>query len=115
LERWRVVDVADDVVLIVGELVANAIMHASGSVTVVLRKRPRVIHVEVMDDSPSLPNAQPSSVDGTSGRGLAIISSLSRQWGAHLRTNGGKSVWADIDLTDSLTPSADDSRVRSSA
>jgi hypothetical protein len=115
LERWQVAGIRDDVLSIVGELVANAVMHAEGSVTLLLRLREHDIHVEVIDGSLTLPNAQTTSVDGTSGRGLAIVSSLSRQWGACLRTAGGKSVWADIDLTENHAPSDDVPFVPSSA
>jgi anti-sigma regulatory factor (Ser/Thr protein kinase) len=115
LERWQVANVRDDVLSIVGELVANAVMHAAGSVTLILRLREHDIHVEVLDDSPTLPNPHTTSADGTSGRGLAIISSLSNRWGARPRANGGKSVWADIDLSGEHARLDDAARVPSSA
>jgi anti-sigma regulatory factor (Ser/Thr protein kinase) len=98
LRRWQISDVGDDVVLVVGELVANAVVHTAGPVTVALGLWGQHIRVEVGDESSSLPNAQQPSSDGTSGRGIAIVASLSREWGVHLRTDGGKSVWADIEL-----------------
>jgi anti-sigma regulatory factor (Ser/Thr protein kinase) len=104
LERWKVSDIGDDVALVVGELVANAVLHAMGPVTLVLALRTNHLHIEVADESSKMPNAQSPSQDRTTGRGLAIVGSLAREWGTRLRANGGKSVWADIDLVGSVTP-----------
>ena len=38
----------------------------------------------------------------TSGRGLTIVTLLSRDWGVNARTDG-KSVWAEFDLSERVS------------
>jgi anti-sigma regulatory factor (Ser/Thr protein kinase) len=100
LERWQLGELSDDVVLVVDELVTNAVLHAHGSITLQLDLRGPYVCVEVTDDSPSLPCANAPSESGTSGRGLAIVEAIAREWGTRPLATGGKSVWAQIARVD---------------
>ncbi|MEU4728928.1 ATP-binding protein [Streptomyces sp. NPDC023588] len=57
-------------VLVVSELVANALVHGSGTYTLRLRAHPNVIEVAAEDPSPTLPRMRtPDLIDGTGGFG----------------------------------------------
>jgi signal transduction histidine kinase len=100
LERWQLADLSDDVLLVVDELVTNAVLHAHGPITLLLDLQGQEVRVEVTDDSPRLPSANPPSESGTSGRGLAIVAAIAREWGSRPLATGGKSVWAQIGRAD---------------
>ncbi|WP_405728686.1 ATP-binding protein [Streptomyces sp. NBC_00028] len=92
MQQWDVsATLAEDVVVVVSELVTNAIEHGHGTV------RLRVIHddgelrIEVTDDNPT--PAQLGSASGLdeSGRGLLLVAVLARDWGVG---DGGRTTWA---------------------
>ena len=86
----------EDVVLVVGELAANAVRHAHSRFTLVLYWCGDVVTVEVTDESPAAALMNPPSCNRTSGRGLLIVDRLSKVWGS--RPAGiGKTVWADVE------------------
>jgi anti-sigma regulatory factor (Ser/Thr protein kinase) len=74
----------DDVVLVVSELVTNAIRHAigHGQLSVRLVVRPRWTHVYVTDPDPTVPEPVPADGDdlSLSGRGLTIVRELGLLW-----------------------------------
>lgn len=91
---------ADDAELLTSELAANAIQHtASGSSTfeVVICHRPATARIAVIDaGAPTVPApATPGSLDA-SGRGLALVEALARQWG-HQGNRRGRAVWFEIE------------------
>jgi anti-sigma regulatory factor (Ser/Thr protein kinase) len=100
LERWQLAELSDDVLLVVDELVTNAVLHAHGPITLLLDLQGQEVRVEVTDNSPRLPSANPPSESGTSGRGLAIVAAISREWGTRPLASGGKLVWARVGRTD---------------
>ena len=70
----------DDVALVLGELLANAVAYARGAVQLRLVLTEQQLLVEVCDDGPGLaavPN-QRASEDAERGRGLQIVRALSR-------------------------------------
>jgi anti-sigma regulatory factor (Ser/Thr protein kinase) len=89
----------DDVQLVVSELVTNALLHANPPFTVILAAFERTVRLEVLDGGsylvPSLVVAQ--SLE-TTGRGVAIVEAMSRDWGVTSGSSGGKSVWAEFDI-----------------
>ena len=94
----------DDVVLVVTELVTNAVVHARTESRVLLYVRHGRLRLEVRDENPVLPERRHASDHATTGRGLALVESLSASWGANPAPGGGKVVWADFDPLDpSLT------------
>ena len=84
----------DDVLLIVSELVTNAVLHARTPLRLVLRYDGARVLAEVFDQDPRLPS--PASDPQTAGgRGLFLVDGLSTRWGSeHVR--GGKRVWAEL-------------------
>jgi anti-sigma regulatory factor (Ser/Thr protein kinase) len=95
-------DTTEIAVLLVSELVTNAVNAmaeaATGSACIDLSLRlfPARLLVEVTDSSPRSPVLSPSSSDASTGRGLAIVDSLSQQWG-YFRHNGRKIVYFTLE------------------
>jgi anti-sigma regulatory factor (Ser/Thr protein kinase) len=85
---WR-----DDVVLIVSELVTNALLHGAGPPSLRLSGTTVRVRIEVTDHSPVLPAIRKSGADG--GWGLPMVEHLARKWGAYPEGDG-KVVWCEM-------------------
>ena len=85
----------DTLVLLTSELVTNVVAHARTDCHLGVELFPDAVRVSVSDHS--LRDIAPRSVeDGAeSGRGLALVESLSRNWGV-IRRDVGKTVWFEI-------------------
>lgn len=92
---------ADEVVVVVSELVTNAVVHAGTDVDLVCRLEPDSgsCVVEVSDRHPSrAPARHTGDTDGDVpeyGRGLRLVTALADEWGVTYRT-GAKTVWARL-------------------
>lgn len=87
--------VCDSAVLMVSELVTNAVEHARSHVELVVGVTPRAVRVEVADTNASLPAIQRADNGAVHGRGMAIVDSLASTWG--VRPAGrGKAVWFEL-------------------
>lgn len=84
-------DLIDTCLLLVSELATNAVLHARTPFTVTI-SRPKDLRVEVADADPTLPQVREYSIDAASGRGLQLISSMAKDYGAG-SVDGGKAVW----------------------
>ncbi|MEU8579032.1 SpoIIE family protein phosphatase [Streptomyces asoensis] len=96
LRRWKVPEAADAVLLVVSELVTNALVHTQGPVRLDLILRGDRVRVCVSDSSPRAP-AKPVIVDweSTGGRGLLLVEAMSDSFGS-VPVAGGKQVWSEI-------------------
>ncbi|MEU3862762.1 ATP-binding protein [Streptomyces sp. NPDC028722] len=94
--------VEDDAALVVTELVNNAVRHArtpSLRVTV-CRTTVSTIRLGVIDLVPArLPVLRKPSEWDISGRGLAMVDVLARNWG-YSRSPWAKCVWAELEVPD---------------
>ncbi|MFD3618179.1 SpoIIE family protein phosphatase [Streptomyces sp. NPDC058676] len=91
---------AGDALVVVSELVTNAVVHAGTDVELDCRLEPETgaLVVEVLDHHPSrAPRdaAEPSYETPEYGRGLRLVAALSESWGITYRT-GAKTVWARL-------------------
>ncbi|MFK4064597.1 SpoIIE family protein phosphatase [Streptomyces sp. NPDC029674] len=99
---------ADDSVLLVSELVTNAVVHAGTAVELMCRldealpeeSTDEALVIEVSDHHPSRsvrsePGPPPSCGTPEYGRGLQLVATLSESWGITYRT-GTKTVWARL-------------------
>jgi two-component sensor histidine kinase len=84
--------------LIVSELVSNAIEHARTASVVIVRRLTLMVHVIVIDGSSAPPLLQPYDVTAPRGRGLQMVDELAARWGWE-RHSRGKTVWASVELT----------------
>jgi anti-sigma regulatory factor (Ser/Thr protein kinase) len=100
---------ADDIELIVSELATNSV-HATTHLRNAYPTTPVIrlwlgsdlhsVLIRVWDASSQMPTRQEAGPDDGSGRGLMIVGSLAKEWGAH-REDNGKVTWALITLADS--------------
>lgn len=86
---------ADDLELVVSELVSNAIVHAQGDLRLSLHFDTDALTVEVTDHSSDLPVPSRPGDSDQRGRGLLIVSKVAREWGVRLGPHG-KTVWARL-------------------
>ena len=104
LRRWGLAALAEDAVLIVAELVANAVSHTVPSAAnsepggqylgLRLLRRPSEVICAVLDPSDAAPApARPGAVE-EGGRGLQLVDALSDVWGWSPVAGRGKAVWA---------------------
>ncbi|MGW4298353.1 ATP-binding protein [Streptomyces sp. NPDC004376] len=95
---WGLRGTAENAVLVVSELVSNAVRHARReSIRVVVeRTAPRTVRVAVADLSRTLPELCTPKEDEEGGRGLALVAALAADWGTDER-HWGKVVWADLE------------------
>ena len=94
LTSWDLAAAADDLRLVVSELVGNAVLHARTMLRVALSIAGGVLELTVGDHdtrSPR-PRRQRSDDEATSGRGLMLVEALSDDWGVSERMDG-KEVW----------------------
>ncbi|KNB51227.1 ATP-binding protein [Streptomyces caatingaensis] len=91
---------AEQAVLLVSELVGNAVQH-TGARHFGLRmaRRRGWVRVEVRDPSRGLPCLLPVRVTDTNGRGLFLVDRLSDRWGVDLLARG-KTVWCEMRVAD---------------
>ena len=99
LRPWGVPKVADDMGLIVTELVVNSIRHGNpDGVTVILMVRDGVAVLEVEDDNGGRPAVLQTAEDEEGGRGLILVRALADRWGYRPGACGQKTVWASLAL-----------------
>jgi anti-sigma regulatory factor (Ser/Thr protein kinase) len=91
--------------LLASELVTNAVLHASGPITLEVRQSGSAYRICVGDGSTTLPTMKAYRADDPTGHGLHIVDRLAAEWGWQ-RTGGGKIVWFDLPVPfdDSFSP-----------
>ncbi|MFG2749489.1 ATP-binding protein [Streptomyces xanthophaeus] len=82
----------DAVLLVVGELVANAIRHTRGPASLPLELNGDHIDIRVTDTSPDPPQPRPPHLDGTGGWGWRLIDHLSTDVHIERTPEGGKTI-----------------------
>lgn len=100
LRRWSCSEVLDVVNLLVSELVTNAVVHGGSEADVSVVLTPTALRVEVADRDEYVPTPK-TTEDGwaTSGRGLALVETMSRAWGIEVLPVG-KVIWFEVDRPD---------------
>ena len=86
----------DDAVLVLSELVTNAMVHAGAGCTIEMQYDDARLRLEVRDPSPSPPVIAVVRPHETGGRGLHIVDAVTGAWGWE-PTVDGKRVWASLD------------------
>jgi two-component sensor histidine kinase len=101
LAAWGLSDWNDTVSLLVSELVSNGVRHARTALVLTLSLEGRCLRIAVSDGDPEPPRVKERSELSVGGWGLALVDSLSTQWGTDIDDARGKTVWFEIDTTDS--------------
>ncbi|MBV1948549.1 ATP-binding protein [Streptomyces sp. BV129] len=100
LTGWSVcADTCDSAVLVMSELVTNAIVHtASSRVVCELFDHDGLVRIAVRDEgcAPGEPHPAQQRPDEEHGRGLLLVAALCRAWGAQ-EHGPGLLVWAELE------------------
>ncbi|MEW2086750.1 ATP-binding protein [Streptomyces sp. NPDC005283] len=101
LRQWALsAQTAEHAVLLVSELVGNAVRHTGARVFGLRMLRRRGwIRIEVHDPSRGLPCLMPVQEMDISGRGLFLVDKLSDRWGVDLLPRG-KTTWFEMRVSD---------------
>ena len=95
LAAWALGELADDVVLVVDELLANAINYGDPPIRLSLWASAGELCVRVTDHGSARPRHLDLGIDAIHGRGLTIVAALSHSHGiTPLPDAPGKTVWA---------------------
>ncbi|MGW0931909.1 ATP-binding SpoIIE family protein phosphatase [Streptomyces sp. NPDC002644] len=106
LASWRFpADLCDLGVLAASELVANSLQHGIPPMRLRLRRTDRRLIVEVTDADDHLPRRRRAEPGDESGRGIAIVATISSSWGCRRTPGGGKAVWCEFALPAPPSPS----------
>ncbi|MGA5819474.1 ATP-binding protein [Kitasatospora sp. NPDC094028] len=99
-------DLAGDVKVVLSELATNAVVHGCGDgrAGLVLGAALGIgaggaLRVCVSDPGPGLPELRAADGEAVGGRGLTLVLALTERFGVDSLAGGGKSVWAEFDLT----------------
>ncbi|MGV9907940.1 SpoIIE family protein phosphatase [Streptomyces tendae] len=96
LRQWRTRDsTRDSVLLLVSELVTNAVRFAGGPITVRLIRAGPGLLCEVGDTGNGRPRLGRGGLLDDGGRGLHVVHRLTSRWGVRW-TDTGKVVWAEV-------------------
>ncbi len=85
----------DNAVLVVSELLTNAIIHGRPPIRLSLAERVEVLRLEVNDAGDGRPALDPGRANGAGGLGLQIVDTLAARWGVENHAPG-KAVWVEL-------------------
>jgi len=103
LRRWEATERAEDVVIVVSELVTNALRYGwpdpgpvrpGGRVRFGLLQPGPCVVCAVADPSRAVPVVKETDVLAETGRGLHVVDALADAWGYTTPGDTGKAVWA---------------------
>lgn len=95
LQRWNLPELLDEVLLIVSELVTNAVTHARSPARLRLGYESGRVRVEVADEGGGTPDPSAAGAQAEHGRGLHLVATFAAAWGVD-QTPSGKIVWAEL-------------------
>ncbi|MDI3407897.1 ATP-binding protein [Streptomyces cavernicola] len=93
---------AETLVLLISELVTNAVVHTGCPAVLSLllpptpASAPGTVRVEVIDACARPPRPRQAEGEDTNGRGLALVDGLADRWGWQ-SDGGGKRIWCEVD------------------
>ena len=93
----------EDAMLVLSELVSNAVKHAAplpcGEIIMRWSVQADVLHIEITDGGASTrPHVSTAALSSLGGRGLDIVRRVSNQWGV-TEAAGSVTVWAEVPRT----------------
>ncbi|USQ85843.1 ATP-binding protein [Streptomyces phaeoluteigriseus] len=100
LRYWGLQTLTDDVMLIVSELLTNALLH-SGTTKIGLKLTVEedFLHIAVSDGVPSRIAPGPAYEKAESGRGLTLVAALAQGHGGTFGiSDGGATAWCTLAL-----------------
>ena len=105
LRHWDLSELVDAAQLGATELLGNVHRHVGPGQACLLRLTADddVLRLEVHDSSPVLPRLLHPDLDAAGGRGLGMVTALSKEWGA-APEGEGKVVWFTLQAAPRLDP-----------
>jgi len=107
LREWQLESMSDAALLLVSELVTNAVQASQASacldhpthqmVSLTLELSDTSLLMKVWDANPGLPVLCETDVTGERGRGLLLVDFLADAWGHH-DVGQGKVVWCEVGI-----------------
>ena len=103
LASWGLDHLEETAVLLVSELVSNAVRYACTGLALELglEAHGRCLRMEVLDANPDPPLPRAPAAMDESGFGFVLIEALADKWGVR-ETATGKGVWVEFDTDTSL-------------
>ncbi|WP_086661764.1 ATP-binding protein [Lentzea kentuckyensis] len=92
--EWDLPRLRDEAVLVVSELVENAVRHARSASVLRVELRPAGLSLAVRDNDPTPPLLEYPDRDVPGHRGVQLVARISVAWGFAPSSDGGKTVWA---------------------
>lgn len=83
-------------VLLVSELVTNALVHARPPVRLVIDVDGERTRIEVRDAATRVPHVRSAAISVVGGRGLVLVDDLATRWGTRV-DDDGKTVWLELE------------------
>jgi hypothetical protein len=96
LVEWDLLEPRETIVLLVSEVVTNALFHTGGEVDLLMVRLPNRVRVEVGDQASTAPLNLGGGLLAESGRGVPLLAGFSDRWGSFPRGQG-KVVWFELD------------------
>jgi anti-sigma regulatory factor (Ser/Thr protein kinase) len=99
LSAWRLSGLEEDAVLVVSELLTNAVRHArdTDAIELDLHATRAGLRIEIQDRDRQWPRPRVVNELSESGFGFVLIDALAAKWGVR-ETETGKAVWAELDI-----------------
>jgi two-component sensor histidine kinase len=110
LGSWADEQTRQAALVLLSELVTNAVRHAPGLLQVTVTLAKHRLFARVRDESPWPPRSRRPDEHG--GRGLELLHGLSDRWGVKDHPGDGKTVWFEILAEDQSTSGGKQARSR---
>jgi anti-sigma regulatory factor (Ser/Thr protein kinase) len=106
LAGWPAGGHQDDALVVVDELVANAVLHAGTEIELRFALQDDRLGIAVADRAPSRPNVTRPGEVAESGRGMLLVEALARSWNVLPRRGGGKVIRAVLVASPAPAPNS---------
>jgi anti-sigma regulatory factor (Ser/Thr protein kinase) len=99
LSAWQLSSLEENAVLVVSELLTNAVRHArdTDAIELDLHATRAWLRIEIQDRDRQWPRPRVVNELSESGFGFVLIDALAAKWGVR-ETETGKAVWAELDI-----------------